>query len=109
MGRQRAPTKAKIKDSLIKQLEVKGANVAHFSDMINDFLVFYDIKKQLQMDIKVRGVSFETFSASGFPIIKQNQSVKDLVAVEKQMLSILKELGLTTDKPTGEEIIDDDL
>lgn len=109
MGKQRAPSKAKIKDSLIKQLEVKGANVAHFLDLINDYLEFFDIKKQLQEDIKERGVAYETYSASGFPIIKQNQSVKDLVAVEKQMLSILKEMGLTTDKPTGEEIIDDDL
>lgn len=109
MGTQRAPTKAKIKESLIKQLEVKGANVAHFLDLINDYLVLYDIKKKLQADIKKRGVAYETLSASGFKITKQNQSVKDLVAVEKQMLSILKEMGLTTDKPTGEEIIDDDL
>ena len=42
-------------------------------------------------------------------IMKQNQSIKDLVAVEKQMLSLLKEMGLTTDAPTGEDVIDDDL
>ena len=30
--------------------------------------------------------------------MKQNQSVKDLVAVSKQMLTILDKLELTTDK-----------
>ena len=60
-------------------------------------------------DIKTRGVSYETLSASGVPIMKQNQSIKDLVAVEKQMLSILKEMGLTTDAPTGEDVMNDDL
>ncbi len=109
MAGARAPSKAKIKESLIKQLEVKGANVPHFNDMICDYMILYDTKKALQKDIKKRGVSFETTSASGFQIIKQNQSVKDLVAVEKQMQSMLKELGLTTDKPTGSERINEDL
>ena len=105
----RAPSKPKIKESLIKQLEAKNANVAHFQDLIYDYLQLYDTKKMLQKDIKTRGVSYETLSASGVPIMKQNQSIKDLVAVEKQMLSILKEMGLTTDAPTGEDVMNDDL
>lgn len=105
----RAPSKTKIKESLIKQLEAKNANVAHFQDLIYDYLQLYDTKKMLQKDIKTRGVSYETLSASGVPIMKQNQSIKDLVAVEKQMLSILKEMGLTTDAPTGEDVMNDDL
>ena len=99
----RAPSKTKIKESLIKQLEAKNANV------IYDYLQLYDTKKMLQKDIKTRGVSYETLSASGVPIMKQNQSIKDLVAVEQQMLSILKEMGLTTDAPTGEDVMNDDL
>lgn len=109
MAKQRAPSEAKIKESLIKQLEVKGANVPHFYDIICDYLVLNKIKKALQNDIKKRGVSYETMSASGYKITKQNQSVKDLVAVEKQMLSMMKEMGLTTDAPTGVETINEDL
>ena len=109
MANVKKPTKAQIKASLIKQLETKGANVAHFIDLIYDYLELYDTKKKLQTDIKKRGVSYETTSASGYEIIKQNQSVKDVVAVEKQMLSILKEMGLTTDAPTGNDVIDEDL
>ena len=94
---------------MIKQLETKGANVAHFIDLIYDYLELYETKKKLQTDIKKRGVSYKTTSASGYEIIKQNQSVKDVVAVEKQMLSILKEMGLTTDAPTGNDVINEDL
>ena len=59
----RAPSKPKIKESLIKQLEAKNANVAHFQDLIYDYLQLYDTKKMLQKDIKTRGVSYETLSA----------------------------------------------
>lgn len=48
-------------------------------------------------------------SASGKPITKQNQSIKDLVAVNKQMLMILDKMKLTVDEPTGEETEEDDL
>lgn len=109
MAGKKAPSKTKIKESLIKQLEVKSANIAHFNDLICDYMTLYDTKKMLKSDIKKRGVSYETQSASGYKITKQNQSVKDLLAVEKQMLAILRELGLTTDAPTGEEVVDDDL
>lgn len=109
MAAPRAPSKAKIKDSLVKQLEAKNANVPHFYDLICDYLVLYETKKALERDIKTRGVSYETTSASGYNIIKQNQSVKDLVAVNKQMLLILKSMGLTTDAPTGTETEDEDL
>ena len=102
-AREMDEIKEKIKSSLIKQLRAKGAETAHFLDIIDDYMEFYDTKKALQEDIKERGVSYKTLSANGF------ESVKDMVAVEKQMLSILKELGLTTDEPTGNEVIDEDL
>lgn len=98
-----------IEDSLKKQLEVKGADAAHFHDQISDYMHLYDVKEMLIKDIDLRGVSYETLSAAGVKIIKQNQSVKDLIATNKQMLNILKELGLTTDKPTGNEVTNDDL
>ena len=67
------------------------------------------LKKKLKTDIKKRGVTFETTSASGkATIIKQNQSVKDLVAVNKQMLMILDKLQLTT-KETIKGDDDDEL
>lgn len=98
----RAPNKKKIKDSLESQLEKKGAKIECFEDLICDYMNLYEIKKELQKDIKTRGIAYKTLSASGYEITKQNQSVKDLVAIGKQMLLILDKLGLTT-----EEVIKD--
>ena len=104
---RRPPSKANIKKSLEDQLWKKGANIECFEDLICDYMTLYDVKKKLTADIRRRGVSYETTSASGFPIIKQNQSVKDLVAVNKQMLMILEKLKLTTD--TADAGCDDEL
>lgn len=93
----RAPSKVKIKESLMQQLKKRGAKIECFEDLICDYISFYDIKKQLQRDIRKRGVSYEQDGSAGGKIVKQNQSVKDLVAVNKQMLTILEKLNLTTD------------
>lgn len=94
----RAPNKEKIKESLMEQLWKKGAKIEVFEDLIYDYMSLYDVKQNLKKDIKKRGVSYETKSANGYDIEKQNQSVKDLVMVSKQMLLILEKLGLTTDE-----------
>lgn len=103
----RAPIRSKIKESLEEQLSMNGENTEYFMDIIHDYMVLYDTKKQLQKDIKTRGVSYEGLSASGYKVVKQNQSVKDLLQVNKQMLMILKELHLTTDVGVGGEGEDD--
>lgn len=94
--------KGDIEASLIRQLEAKNAKIPHFLDLINDYMSLWTLKNKLQADIRKRGVSYTSKSAQGVDIVKQNQSVKDLVAVNKQMISLLDRLGLTTDAPTGE-------
>ena len=92
-----AEKKADILESLKEQLRKKQADISVFNDLLDDYMTLYEVKKKLKTDIKKRGVTFETTSASGkATIIKQNQSVKDLVAVNKQMLMILDKLQLTT-------------
>ena len=109
IGGKMAEKKKDILDSLLSQLKRKNADISVFNDLISDYMTLYDVKKKLTSDIKKRGVSYETESASGkAKIIKQNQSVKDLVAVNKQMLMILDKLGLTTEK-TIKESEDDEL
>ena len=94
-----AQKKGDILESLKDQLVRKDADISCFLDLLDDYMALYDIKKKLKTDIKKRGASYETKSASGkATIVKQNQSVKDLVAVNKQMLMILDKLGLTTEK-----------
>ena len=87
----------KIKDSLIKQLENKGAKVEHFLSLIDDYIWLFNEVKQMKSDVKKRGRTFKTTSASGYGIEKENPSVKNIVVYNKQMLAILKQLELTTD------------
>lgn len=86
----------KIKESLIIQLEAKGANVDHFMSLIDDYIWYWNQEKAMQKDIKDRGFTFEATSSAGYKIQKDNPSVKNALAYNKQKLAIIKELGLTT-------------
>lgn len=94
---------SKIKDSLKKQLEDKGANVEHFISLIDDYIWYWNQEKAMQKDIKKRGFMFKTTSASGYEIEKENPSVKNAIAYNKQKLAILKELSLTTSNVVSDD------
>lgn len=98
-------TKTDIETSLLKQLASKGAEVSHFTDMIGDYVSLWKVKNKLISDINKRGVTFKDFSSVGIEMMKNNPSVKELVGVNRQMLMILRELGLNTDgvKPEKQE------
>lgn len=97
----------KIKNSLLAQLKSLGASLEHYEDLINDYMDLWDIKETLTNDIQTRGVTYKDYSSVGVEMQKNNPSTKELVMVNKQMLSLLKELGLSTDKVRGTE--DDEL
>lgn len=99
----------KIKDSLLKQLKEKGANVEHFLGLIDDYIWYFNQEKAMQKDIKDNGLRLKTKSATGIDVEKDNPSVKNAIAYNKQKLAILKELQLTTSNCNvgGED--DDDL
>ena len=107
MGKRQ--TKKQIEESLIKQLQLKGADVAHFRDKINDYMDLQTLKVQLRADIKKRGVHYEAPAANGKLIDKENPSLKNYIQCERSQRDILKDMGLTTDAPTGEEELDADL
>lgn len=90
-----------IKKSLQEQLASKGASLDHYKDLISDYMDFWDTKNMLMVDIKERGIMYQDNSSAGKIMWKNNPSVKEMVMVNKQMLSILKELKLTTDDPGG--------
>lgn len=101
-------TKKNVRKSLVEQLINKNADIEVFCDLIDDYMSMWDIKKKLIADIKVRGITYNEPNVRGTLITKNNPSTKELVAVNKQMLSLLKELGLSTDKilsgePDGDE------
>ena len=97
----------KIKESLVKQLDSKGANTDHFLGLIDDYIWYFNEEKAMQKDIKIRGHSYKTTSASGYQIDKENPSVKNALMYNKQKLAILKQLELTTKNVINED--DDEL
>ena len=96
-------TEKSIKDALLKQLESKGASLAHFEDLVNDYCDLWKIKKKLIRDIKTRGITYQDVSAAGVMMTKNNPSTKELMGVNRQMLAVLKELGLTTDSVKADD------
>lgn len=96
-----------IKESLEEQLAMKGASLCHYADLLNDYMTLWDTKKALAKDIKKRGVVYKDVSSVGVEMFKNNPSVKELVMVNRQMLTVLKELKLSTDEAGGGD--EDDL
>lgn len=94
-----------IKESLVQQLKNKNATADFYLDLVNDYMALWDMKKALHEDIKKRGVTFTDNSSVGVPMQKNNPSTKEFVMVNKQMLSLLKDLGL--EEPTAGKNIED--
>lgn len=88
-----------IKKSLIEQLRSRGSDIALFADQVDDYMQLWDLKEMLIEDIRETGLRTEDG--------KDNTSPKQLPIVNRQMLSLLKTLGVTTDNIVGEG--DDDL
>jgi len=89
-------TAKKIRESLIIQLKQKNANVSHFESLIDDYVFYWQKEKDMQKDIKTHGLKYTRISAQGYDIEVENPAVKSAVMYNKQKLSILKELGLST-------------
>lgn len=96
-----------IKDSLMKQLKDKGANVEHFTSLVEDYVFYWKEEREMQKDIKKKGRTYKAVSAAGKDYEKDNPSVKNSIMYNKQKLSILKEMGLTTSNVKNDD--DEDL
>jgi phage terminase small subunit len=98
-----AKTKQQIRESLMQQLATKGADVAHFEALIDDYVEYFGLVKKMKADIRKNGLSYPAMSAAGKEYQKDNPSVKLLPQYTRSMLLILEKLGLTTDKVAEED------
>lgn len=73
-----------------------GADVAHFRDLVDDYMSLFDIKNKLNTDIRRRGVVIEWQNSKTQKGMKKNDSVSELVKVNAQMLKILQQLHIET-------------
>ena len=83
-----------IRQDLIDQLERQGIYGRHYLDLVEDYMALWDTKNALIEDIKKRGVMVRYQNGQNQWGHKKNDSVGNLVKVNKQMLELLKELGL---------------
>ena len=88
----------RLREDLIFQLESKGAKIDCFIDQIDSYIFFTKKEREMQKDIREKGLSYEAISATGKEYVKDNPSVKNALLYNKQRLAILSQLGLNTDK-----------
>lgn len=84
----------KIKADLQDQMEKNQTHGEHFSDLLDDYMSFYETKNLLIQDIQNRGVTVEYNNGGGQKGVKKNESIEQLLKVNTQMLRILDSLGI---------------
>lgn len=96
--KKRETLRKEIQKSLKKQLAAKGADIDLFNDQIQDYMALWDLKEWLKDDINEHGLRLNYSAANGGKVEKDNPSVKQLPLINKQMLMLLKQLDISTDK-----------
>lgn len=86
--------KKRIKDSLMDQLKESNKTGDYFENMVDDYIYLWELKEQLQYDIKENGLRISTINGNGIPVSKANESVQNLGKVTSSMSKVLSDLGL---------------
>lgn len=94
----------RVKRSLLSQLEGLGADNAHFTDLVEDYMKLWAIKEQLLADIRDRGAMILGETPSGRDMSKANPAIKEASAVSRQMIAILVNLNLSTETTVGNDV-----
>lgn len=90
-------SKKAIRESLMNQLKAKGADVAHFESLVDDYIFLHDQVQDMQRDIRMRGRSWTIITPKGAESEQENPAVRMVPQYNRQMLQLLREMGLTTD------------
>lgn len=92
MKLERTKAYRKLKESITQNLKDRGLTDAVYLDKRDEYMNFWVHLKELEADIAERGVAVED-EKRGMRV--ENRSVSLSVQVSKQMLAILKSLGLS--------------
>ena len=94
------------KDDLKNQLKKQEKNGKQFEDLVEDYIFFVKLKENLQNDINVRGLTYEVITGNGYKTEKNNESVKNIIKVNAQMLKILQDLELKSpEEGEGDDLL----
>ena len=103
--KETAAEREKIRKSLIKQLKMQGKTDRYYLDLVEDYVSYWDVKRQLMQDIEKRGAVVSVTSGNGFTTTRANDSILMAQKTTALMLKILGNLGL--DEPTEAVSADD--
>jgi len=87
-------TKKQMEESLNKQLKLQGKTSDFYKDLVQDYLYYWSLKKQLIKDIKDKGIRYSAVNGNGIKVEKPNESVVNLQKTTATMLKILSDLNL---------------
>ena len=104
--RKKTLTQKEIKESLVKQLKLRGMNAEFYKDLVDDYVYYWSLKKKLIADIRKKGIRYETINGNGVSGEKANESVVNLQKTTATMLKILADLKLKEPIPEPEQPTD---
>ena len=87
-------TQKQIKESLMEQLRLQNKVGKFYEDLVNDYMAYWNLKKNLIKDIKSKGIRYETVNGNGIKVEKPNESIQNLQKTTVTMLKILNDLNL---------------
>jgi hypothetical protein len=94
-------TKAEIKSDLLDQLERNGTNGKYYIDLIDDYMSLWHTKEMLIDDIENRGATVSYNNGGDQYGTKKNDSIDQLLKVNKQMLVLLDAIGIKPVQAVG--------
>lgn len=92
----REARKMRIKSDLSKILKRDGKTGSHWSDLMDDYLAFWEIKEKLKTEISRNGVMINYKNGSQ-AFRKKNDAVVELPRIHKRMTEILEVLNIRAD------------
>lgn len=87
-----------IKEDLMSFVQLSGACTPIFADLVEDYMSLWITKELLKIDIETEGVKSKYNNGGGQEGDKVNPSIDKLRQTNQQMLKILQEVGMTTEK-----------
>ncbi len=91
-----------IRDDLKSQLIMQNKFGKQFDDLIEDYIFLVKLKEDLQSDISLKGLRYDSMTGNGYLTSKPNESVQNLLKVNAQMLKILQDLDLKAPDEGGD-------
>lgn len=98
-----------IKEDLNLQLQSLNKIGKYYTDLVDDYVYFFQLKNKLKADIRKQGIRYKYINGNGIEVDKPNESILNLTKINTQMLKILNDLGLQSpqieDDSNGEDLL----